>query len=190
MLWYYCLQIIIQRLLTNYGSPCKKTKKKSNVPFPVSQNQSYYLRVQWIPSTHFGFVDGKQLIEFLDNHILVLWWNEHMYHNKVDQLKIRKNFKFTWFPVDIIPFPDHLFAVHCDYSILLCEFPRQNLWWINGYSTPNGYWSTLFTWDTTKQDRLRSQRFMYRQLLKRWVHLPHTGHFIQPYRVHSILVSV
>jgi hypothetical protein len=48
----------------------------------------------------------------------------------------------------------------------------------------------LFTWDRTKQDRLRSQQFIYRQLLKRWVHLPHMGHLIQPYRVHSIPVLV
>jgi hypothetical protein len=147
--------------------------------------------VQWIPSTRFGFVDGKQSIEFLDNNILVLWWNGHMYHNEVNhnevnRLKIRNNFKFARFPVDIVPFPDHSFAVHCDYPRLLCEFPRQNLRRINGYSTPNGYWSTLFTWDRSKRDCLESQQFIYRQLLKRWVHLPHTGHFIQPYRVHSI----
>jgi hypothetical protein len=100
----------------------------------------------------FGLVDGKQSIEFLDNNILVPWWNGHMYHNKVDRLKIRKNFKFARFPVDIIPFPDHPFAVHCDYPRLLREFPRQSLQQINSYSTPNGYWSTLFTWDGTKRD--------------------------------------
>jgi hypothetical protein len=116
--------------------------------------------------------------------------NGHMYHNEVDRLKIRKNFKFAQFPVDVIPFPDHPLALHCDYPLLFHEFPRQNLRWINGYSTLNGYWSTLFTWDRTKRDRLRSQRFIYRQLLKHWVHLPHTGHFIQPYRVHSTPVLV
>jgi hypothetical protein len=51
----------------------KPPKKKLNVPFTVSQNQSYYFRVQWIPSTRFGFVDGKQSIDFLDNNTLVPW---------------------------------------------------------------------------------------------------------------------
>jgi hypothetical protein len=59
-------------------------KKKLNVPFTVSQNQSYYFWVQWIPSTCFGLVDSKQTIEFLDNNFLIMRWNGHMYHNKVD----------------------------------------------------------------------------------------------------------
>jgi hypothetical protein len=44
--------------------------------------------------------------------------------------------------------------------------------------------------DRRIRDRLRSQRFIYNQLLRRWVHLPHTGHFIQPYKMHFIPVSV
>jgi hypothetical protein len=62
----------------------KAPKKKLNIPFTVIQNQSCYFRVQWIPSTRFGLVDSKQSIEFLDNNILIPWWNGHMYHNEVD----------------------------------------------------------------------------------------------------------
>jgi hypothetical protein len=168
----------------------KPLKKKLNVPFTVSQYQSYYFRVQWISSTCFRLMDGKQSSEFLDNNILIPWWNGHMYHNEVDWLKIRKNLKFAQFPLDIIPFPDHPFAVNCDYPRLFCKFPRQNLYKINGYNILVGHWSTLLTWDWSKQDLLRSHRFIYKQLFKRWVHLPHTGHFIQPYKVHSLPVSI
>jgi hypothetical protein len=168
----------------------KSPKKKLNVPFTVSQNQSYYFWVQWIPSTCFGLVDGKQSIALLDNNSLIPWWNGHMYHNKVDRLKIRKNLKFARFPVDIIPFPDHPFAVNCDYPRLFRGFPTQNLYKINGYNIRVGHWSTLLTWDRSKQDHLRLHRFINKQLFKHWVHLPHMGHYIQPYKVHSLPVSI
>jgi hypothetical protein len=71
---------------------------------------SYYFWVHGMPHTHFGFIDGKQSIEFLDNTNLILWRKGHMYHNEVDQLKIRKAFKFAGFPVDITQFLDHPFA--------------------------------------------------------------------------------
>jgi hypothetical protein len=114
-----------------------------------------------------------------------------MYHNEVDWLKIRKNLKFAQFPVDILPFPDHpFFAVNCDYPRFFCKFSQQNLYKINGYNIPVGHQSTLLTWDRRKQDRLRLHWFIYKQLFKHWVHLPHMGHFIQPYKVHSLPVLV
>jgi hypothetical protein len=60
----------------------KTLKKKLNFPFTVNQNQSYYFWLQWIPSTRFILVDGKQSIEFLDNSTLIPWWNGHMSHEK------------------------------------------------------------------------------------------------------------
>jgi hypothetical protein len=85
-------------------------KKKLNVPFPISQNQSCYFRQEKKPFLWNSLVNGKQSLDYLDNNILIPVWNDYMYHNKIGRLKIKKNLKFARFPPEIIPFLDHPFA--------------------------------------------------------------------------------
>jgi hypothetical protein len=51
------------------------------------------------------------------------------------------------------------------------------------------YWSDIGEF-YLRGDRLRLHQFIYKQLLRCWIHLPHSGHFIQPYRVHLLPILV
>jgi hypothetical protein len=71
-------------------------KKKINVPFTISQNQSYYFCEETKPFMGYSLVNGKQSLDYLDNNILIPVWNDYMYHNKIRRLKNKeKNLKFT-----------------------------------------------------------------------------------------------
>jgi hypothetical protein len=97
-------------------------KKKLNVPFTISQNQSYYFREETKPFTGYSLVVGKQSLDYLDYNILIPFWNDYLYHNKIRRLKIKKNLKFARSPPEIIPFPDHPFDTN-DYPRLQITFP-------------------------------------------------------------------
>jgi hypothetical protein len=57
--------------------------KKLNVPFTISQDQSYYFRQETKPLTGYSLVVGKQSLDYLDYNILIPVWNDYMYHNEI-----------------------------------------------------------------------------------------------------------
>jgi hypothetical protein len=170
-------------------SLAKPPKKKLNVPFTISQVQSYYWIVKQEYSTQYSLVEGKQSLDYLDNNSLIPVWNNHMFYNEIGRLNIKNNLKFARFPPNILLFPDHPFDIS-DYPRLQFTFPNYRLNCINGFDYPHDNWNEYYEWNRTKVQKRDSVRYIYRTLMRQWVCFGHKGPYFTKYKFHQLPKTV